>query len=101
MRTIICGAGDVGYSIADKLSKENFEVTVIDESSQRLSKVSENLDVKTIKGIPSLPSVLLEAGADDCQILIASLGITNFTQVENLKSRLNLQSFEVLGWLSL
>ncbi len=71
MKTIICGAGDVGYSIADKLSKENFEVTVIEESDEKLSKVSENLDVKTIKGIPSLPSVLLEAGADDCQILIA------------------------------
>ena len=48
MKTIICGAGDVGYSIADKLSKENFEVTVIDESEEKLSKVSENLDVKTI-----------------------------------------------------
>ncbi len=71
MKTIICGAGDVGYSIADKLSKENFEVTVIDESDERLSKVSENLDVKTINGIPSLPSVLLEAGAKECEILIA------------------------------
>ncbi len=71
MKTIICGAGDVGFSIADKLSKENFEVTVIDESEEKLSKVSENLDVKTIKGTPSLPSVLLEAGAKDCEILIA------------------------------
>ena len=71
MKTIICGAGDVGYSIADKLSKENFEVTVIDESENRLSKVSENLDVKTILGSPSLPSVLLDAGGKDCEILIA------------------------------
>ena len=71
MKTIICGAGDVGYSIADKLSKENFEVTVVDESEERLSKVSESLDVKTINGIPSLPSVLLDAGAKDCEILIA------------------------------
>ncbi len=71
MKTIICGAGDVGYSIADKLSKENFEVTVIDESDEKLSKVSENLDVKTINGIPSLPSVLLDAGAKNCEILIA------------------------------
>ena len=71
MKTIICGAGDVGYSIADKLSKENFEVTVIDDSEEKLIKVSENLDVKTINGIPSLPSVLLDAGAKDCEILIA------------------------------
>tara|TARA_B100001057_G_scaffold301843_1_gene302043 strand:+ start:25 stop:1389 length:1365 start_codon:yes stop_codon:yes gene_type:complete len=71
MKTIICGAGDVGYSIADKLSKEKFEVTVIDESDVKLLKVSENLDVKTIQGVPSLPSVLLDAGAEDCEILIA------------------------------
>tara|TARA_A100001011_G_C14221293_1_gene804466 strand:- start:65 stop:1429 length:1365 start_codon:yes stop_codon:yes gene_type:complete len=71
MKTIICGAGDVGYSIADKLSHENFEVTVIDESDEKLSKVSENLDVKIIQGVPSLPSVLLDAGAKDCEILIA------------------------------
>ncbi len=71
MKTIICGAGDVGYSIADKLSNENFEVTVVDESEEKLSKVSENLDVKTISGVPSLPSVLMDAGAKDCEILIA------------------------------
>ena len=71
MKTIICGAGDVGYSIADKLSNEDFEVTVIDESDERLSKISDSLDVKTINGNPSLPSVLLNAGAEECEILIA------------------------------
>ena len=71
MKTIICGAGEVGYSIADKLTNENFEVTVIDESQERLSKISENLDVKVIKGVPSLPSVLIKAGAKDCEIIIA------------------------------
>ena len=45
MKSIICGAGDVGYNIADKLSKENFEVTVVDESKERLKKISDNLDV--------------------------------------------------------
>ena len=39
MKSIICGAGDVGYSISDKLSKEGFEVTVIDESKERLKKI--------------------------------------------------------------
>ena len=71
MKTIICGSGDVGYSIADKLSKENFEVTVVDESSEGLNKISENLDVKIIKGVPSLPSVLINAGAKECEIIIA------------------------------
>jgi len=71
MKSIICGAGDVGYSIADKLSKEGFEVTVVDESKDRLKKISDNLDVKVTLGSPSLPSVLLRAGAKECEILIA------------------------------
>ena len=71
MKSIICGAGDVGYNIADKLSKEGFEVTVLDESKERLKKISDNLDVKTILGVPSLPSVLSNAGAKECDILIA------------------------------
>ena len=71
MKSIICGAGDVGYNIADKLSKEGFEVTVLDESKERLKNISDNLDVKTIIGAPSLPSTLSSAGAKDCDILIA------------------------------
>ncbi len=71
MKTIICGAGEVGYSIADKLTNENFEVTVVDDSKEKLDKISENLDVKVVFGVPSLPSVLIKAGAKDCEILIA------------------------------
>ena len=71
MKSSICGAGDVGYNIADKLSKEGLEVTVIDESRDKLKKISDNFDVKTILGVPSLPSTLANAGAKDCDILIA------------------------------
>ena len=71
MKSIICGAGEVGYSIADKLSKEGFEVTVIDDSKDSLKKISDNLDVKTTIGSPSLPSILSKAGAKECEILIA------------------------------
>ena len=43
MKSIICGAGDVGYSIADKLSKETFEVTVVDESKEMFSSLENNI----------------------------------------------------------
>ena len=105
MKTIICGAGEVGYSIADKLSKENFEVTVIDESKSRLSKVSEHLDVKTINGVPSLPSVLQKAGANDCEIIIA---VTKSDEVNmitcqisySLFNQILIQFYTILIWLS-
>ena len=71
MKSIICGAGGVGVSIAEKLSKEGFEVTIIDESQEQLKKISDTLDVKTIHGASSLPSILSSAGAKECDILIA------------------------------
>jgi trk system potassium uptake protein len=92
MRTIICGSGDVGYSIADKLSKENFEVTVVDESSERLNKISENLDVKIVSGLPSLPSVLINAGAKDCEILIA---VTKSDETNMIACQIGHSLFEI------
>ena len=71
MKSIICGAGEVGKSIAEKLSNEGIDVTVIDESKEHLKKISESLDVKTILGVSSLPSIMSSAGAKDCDILIA------------------------------
>ena len=49
MKSIICGAGAVGQSIAEKLSNEGFEVTVIDESKEQLKKLSDNLDVNVVE----------------------------------------------------
>ena len=71
MKSIVCGAGVVGKSIAESLSKEGLEVTVIDESIEAIKKISDSLDVKTIVGAASLPSILESAGAKDCDILIA------------------------------
>ena len=71
MKSIICGAGVVGQSIAESLYKEGLEVTVIDESSESIKKISDNLDVKTIVGATSSPSLLESAGAKNCDILIA------------------------------
>ncbi len=71
MKSIVCGAGVVGKSIAESLSKEGLDVTVIDESEELIKRVSENLDVKTILGSASLPSILESAGAKECDILIS------------------------------
>jgi trk system potassium uptake protein TrkA len=92
MKTIICGAGDVGYSIADRLSKESFEVTVLDESSERLRKISDNLDVKTILGFPSLPTTLAKAGAKECDILIA---VTKSDEINMVCCQIGHSLFEI------
>ena len=71
MKSIVCGAGVVGTSIAEKLSQEGLDVTIIDQSSELIKKINEKLDVKAIVGHGSNPTVLKKAGADDCDIIIA------------------------------
>ena len=74
MKIIVCGAGQVGFSIAKTLSKENNQVTVIDQDAEMLRKVNDALDVMTVMGQASTPSVLEEAGAKDAEMLIAVTG---------------------------
>ena len=40
MKIIICGAGEVGFSLAKYLSSENMQVTVIDEDTEKLHKMT-------------------------------------------------------------
>lgn len=71
MRVIICGADQVGSSIAAYLSRENNDVTVIDVASENLTRINNSLDVNTISGHPSNPDTLNNAGANECDLIIA------------------------------
>lgn len=71
MRVIISGAGQVGYGIAEKLSSEGIEVTVIDSDASLVQRVRDTLDARGVHGHGSHPSVLAQAGAKDADMLIA------------------------------
>ncbi|MCC6597421.1 MAG: Trk system potassium transporter TrkA [Alphaproteobacteria bacterium] len=71
MRVVICGAGQVGYSIAAYLSREDNDVTVVDVKPQLISQINDELDVNAITGYASSPDVLNAAGAGDADLLIA------------------------------
>ena len=71
MKIIICGAGKVGTSIAKHLVDQGNEVTVIDQSKQLISQLKEKVDLKTIVGSASYPSVLENAGCNDADMIIA------------------------------
>jgi trk system potassium uptake protein TrkA len=61
----------MGYHLARRLSLEKKDVTLIDKSEQRMFLVQENLDVRTIYGRGSSPSVLLQAGIATASMLVA------------------------------
>lgn len=71
MNIIILGAGQVGSSVAAALASENNDITVVDNNQTRLRELAEKLDIRTVLGHASLPSVLDHAGADDAELVIA------------------------------
>ncbi|MCZ7656926.1 MAG: Trk system potassium transporter TrkA [Xanthobacteraceae bacterium] len=71
MKVVICGAGQVGYGIAQRLAAEQNSVSIIDVSPRLIQSVSENLDVRGIVGHGSHPDVLAQAGAEQADMLIA------------------------------
>ena len=71
MRVIICGAGKVGSNIAKHLVDQNNNVTVIDRSSELITDLKEKVDLNTVIGSASNPSVLKLAGADETDMIIA------------------------------
>jgi trk system potassium uptake protein TrkA len=71
MKIIILGAGQVGGTLAENLSNEQNDITVVDTDSQRLRELQDSIDIKTITGVGCYPQVLRSAGADDADMLIA------------------------------
>ena len=71
MRVIICGAGRVGYNIAEYLAKEENDVTVVDLHRDLISRINEELDVNALLGHASNPDILKAAGANDADMIVA------------------------------
>ncbi len=72
MKIIIVGCGKVGYTLADTLSGENHDVTVIDNNQEKLDRLANELDVAAVAGNGASYRVLQEAGVEDCEVLIAA-----------------------------
>ncbi|WP_300458979.1 Trk system potassium transporter TrkA [Desulfobacula sp.] len=71
MKIIIVGAGEVGYNIASRLASENKRVVVIDKDPFAIRRLSENLDIQAITASGSSPKVLIDAGINETDILLA------------------------------
>lgn len=71
MRVIICGAGQVGYGIAERLAAERNDVSVIDTSAELIQVIRDSLDVRGFVGHGSHPEVLEAAGAQQADMIIA------------------------------
>src|SRR6201986_2872733 len=79
MKIVILGAGQVGRTAAHHLSREEAnEVTVVDTDEEILRDLQDRLDIRTVAGNASYPTVLEAAGVAEADIIVA---LTNSDEV--------------------
>lgn len=71
MKVVICGAGQVGFGIAERLAAEANDVSIIDTSPALIRAIADKLDVRGFVGHGSHPDVLAQAGCEHADMLIA------------------------------
>ena len=71
MNIIILGAGQVGSTVAESLVSEANDITVVDTDPEKLKLLQDRLDLRTLVGNASHPSILEQAGIADADMLLA------------------------------
>jgi len=71
-KVVIVGGGNIGFSIARSLQKENIDVTLIEKDKNICRKLSEELDnVLVVNGDGTNINLLKEVGIDSCDALVS------------------------------
>lgn len=71
MKIIIAGAYAIGTHLAKLLSRNNENITLIDENAERLAKISTDFDLLTLEASPGSIKALREAGAETADLYIS------------------------------
>jgi trk system potassium uptake protein TrkA len=71
MNIVVVGAGEVGFHIADRLSKEGHNVTVIEKSVEKARLLKTQLNALVVRGSGASAEVLERAGIDKAELFIA------------------------------
>lgn len=74
MNIIIVGCGKVGATLAEQLSKEGHDIVVVDKKSAPVISITETLDIMGIVGSGTSYRILIEAGIEKADLLIAVTG---------------------------
>ncbi len=78
MKIVVLGAGQVGSTVAHSLSSEDNDITVVDTDAAHLKSLQDVLDIRGVHGHASHPKILIRAGIEDADLIIA---VTNSDEV--------------------
>ncbi len=72
MRVVVVGGGLVGSTLAEKLAGDGHDVVLVEQSRELIAELDERLDVQTIRGNGATVPVLVRAGIESCDLLLAT-----------------------------
>ena len=78
MKILIVGAGAVGFNLARQLSKEGYDISVVERDQEHVKRITEKMDVFVVSGSASSPAVLEEAGIKNADMVLA---VTNSDEI--------------------
>lgn len=87
MKIVIVGNGKVGFTLAEHLTHEAHDVTIIDTSPDTLRRSSERLDVMCLRGNGASITTLREAGVATADILIAVTSLDEVNMISCLSAK--------------
>ena len=71
LHIIIVGCGKVGSALTEQLSKEGHDITVVDQDVSKVAELTNLYDVMGITGNGASYNVQMEAGIENCDLIIA------------------------------
>lgn len=71
LKIIIVGCGKVGANLVDQLSKEGYDITVIDKKAEKIQDITNIYDVMGLVGNGASYSTQMEAGIEETDLIIA------------------------------
>ena len=92
MNIVIVGAGRVGRALSEKLSRDGHDVSLIDQSADKVREISETLDVQVLCGNGSTAPELRRAGIENADLVVA---VTNRDEINMVVGVLASFAFEV------
>jgi trk system potassium uptake protein TrkA len=92
LKIVILGAGQVGSSVAESLVSEANDITVVDTNPDRLKRLQDRFDLRTVSGNAAHPAVLEQAGARDADMILA---VTQSDETNMVACKLGATMFNV------
>jgi trk system potassium uptake protein TrkA len=72
MKIVIVGAGLVGITLAEKLSHDGNDVSLVDQNPAAVQALGETLDIRLIEGNGATAKVLRRAGVGKADLVVAA-----------------------------